>query len=585
MVTFDDSYSNSRIQDLRTGEEERLIQAMAPQYGFEYINLRGYTINPQALALIPEKQAREAEVVGFEVNQKMLSVAAKNPNNPKTQAVLHTLQKQRFTVVVFMCSSISLDHAWKRYDDINKSTAEKRGVFEINAEDIIRLTKRIQTKEEVPKILTEISGVGNTRRISETLELIFAGALALDASDIHIEPEEQAIRIRYRFDGVLHDIADLDSYIFERMMSRLKLLSGMVINSKAQAQDGRFTFDIGEREIEIRSSIIPGAIGESIVMRLLDPSVASFSMDKLDLNPHIAAAIARELKKPNGLIITTGPTGSGKTTALYAFLQQAHSEGVKIITIENPVEYKLEGIVQTQTGKDYDFASGLRAILRQDPDIIMVGEIRDREVAETAIHAAQTGHLVFTTLHTNSAVGGFPRLIDLGVDSRIFGSSINIIIGQRLVRRLCTECKTTYTPEPKDVQMISFVQSTHPHDKDIQGDITLYKAVGCTACDGTGFRGRTGIFEGIVMDEAVEDAILRDPREHVILKAAEPQGIPTMIQDGIRKLLTGITSLSELQRVIELPYQQASAPVKNPAEKDVSPFDSDSDDDFLAHVI
>jgi len=585
MVQFDDSYSNSRIQDLRAGEEERLVEAMAPQYGFEYINLRGYTINPEALALIPRKKAEEAEAVAFEINRKSVFVAAKSPNSPQTQAIVQTLQKQRLTVTLYMCSSISLSHAWERYDDITNTTAEKRGVFEINADDIVRLIKRIQTKEEIPKILTEISGVGNTRRISETLELIFAGALALGASDIHIEPEENDIRLRYRFDGVLHDVTDLDSYIFERMMSRLKLLSGMVINSRAEAQDGRFTFDIGEREIEIRSSVIPGSIGESIVMRLLDPSVASFSMDKLDLNPHITAAIAEQIKKPNGLIITTGPTGSGKTTALYAFLQQAHNEGVKIITIENPVEYKLEGIVQTQTGKDYDFASGLRAILRQDPDIIMVGEIRDREVAETAIHAAQTGHLVFSTLHTNSAVGGFPRMIDLGVDPRIFGSSVNVIMGQRLVRVLCNECKVAYEPEPKDIQMISYVQSTHPHEKEMPEKITIYKAVGCTLCGGTGYKGRTGIFEAIVMDEAVEEAILRDPREHVILEAAEPQGIPTMVQDGIRKLLEGLTALSELQRVIELPYQLASTPNKNQSAKADTPLAESSDDDFLSHVV
>lgn len=582
MVQFDDSYSNSRIQDLRAGEEERLVQAMAPQYGFEYINLRGYTINPEALSAIPEAQAREAQLVGFEVNQKVLSVAAKNPSNPQTQAVLQTLQKQRYTINVYMCSSISLKHAWERYADIIKSTAEKRGVFEINAADVARLTKRIQTKEEIPEILDEISGVGNTRRISETLELIFAGALALDASDIHIEPEENAIRLRYRFDGVLHDVTDLDSYIFERMMSRLKLLSGMVINSKAQAQDGRFTFDVGDHEIEIRSSVIPGAIGDSIVMRLLDPSVASFSMDKLDLNPQIAAAIATELKKPNGLIITTGPTGSGKTTALYAFLQETHTEGVKIITIENPVEYKLAGIVQTQTGKDYDFGSGLRAILRQDPDIIMVGEIRDREVAETAIHAAQTGHLVFSTLHTNNAVGGFPRLIDLGVDPRIFGSSVNIILGQRLVRVLCNDCKIAYEPEPRDHKMIAYIQSSRVDKVDLPPKLTLYKSAGCAACDDTGYRGRTGIFEGIVMDEAVEEAILRDPREHVILKAAAPQGIPSMLQDGVRKLLTGLTSLSELQRVIELPYNLVDAPEKAVGD---SPASEKLDDDFLAHVV
>jgi type IV pilus assembly protein PilB len=585
MVQFDDSYSNSRIKDLRSGEEERLVEAMAPQYGYEYINLHGYTINPSALSLIPEQEAKDADLVAFDVNQKNLSIATKSPTSPRTQAVLQGLQKQKYVVSVYMCSTKSLTHAWERYDDITNSTAEKRGVFEINAEDIIRLTKRIQKKDEIPKILTEINGVGNTRRISETLELVFAGALSLKASDIHIEPEENAIRVRYRFDGVLHDIIDLDPYIFERMISRLKLLSGMVINSKAQAQDGRFTFDIGEREIEVRSSIIPGAIGESIVMRLLDPSVASFSMSKLDLNPQITKAITEQLKKPNGLIITTGPTGSGKTTALYAFLQEAHSEGVKIITIENPVEYKLEGIVQTQIGKDYDFASGLRAILRQDPDVIMVGEIRDREVAETAIHAAQTGHLVFSTLHTNSAVGGFPRLIDLGVDSRIFGSSLNIMLGQRLVRLLCTQCRQAYTPDEEDKKMISYVQSTRLDAPNQTEEITLYKAVGCEVCGGTGYKGRTGIFEGIIMDEAVEEAILRDPREHIIMEAAAPQGIPTMIQDGIRKLLEGITSLSELQRVIELPYKAASAPAKNVDSDQSDEFSSPEDDDFFSHVV
>jgi len=480
-----------------------------------------------------------------------------------------------------MCSNLSLEHAWERYHDVTDSTAEKKGVFEINAEDIKLLTDRIKLKEDVAVILKEISGVANARRISETMELVFAGGLALRASDIHIEPEENGIRLRYRFDGVLHDIVDLDSYIFARLMSRLKLLSGMVLNTKAAAQDGRFTFDVGDREIEVRSSVIPGALGESIVMRLLDPSVASFTMDKIKLNQWIEAALRQQLKKPNGLIITTGPTGSGKTTALYAFLQEAHNEGVKIITIENPVEYKLDGIVQTQIGKDYDFSSGLRAILRQDPDIIMVGEIRDREVAETAIHAAQTGHLVFSTLHTNSAVGGFPRLIDLGVDSRIFGSSVNIILGQRLVRVLCEYCKSHYQPDGAEKKLIEKVMATHPHPTPLPEPLIAYKAVGCVKCGETGYKGRAGIFEGIIMDDAVEEAVIRDPREHVILEAARPQGIPTMIQDGIEKIILGITAITELERVIELPYDIASAiEIDKPeAPKEVS------DDDFSKHII
>lgn len=409
------------------------------------------------------------------------------------------------------------------------------------------------------------------------MELIFAGALALRASDIHIEPEQTAIRLRYRFDGVLHDIVDLDPYIYERMMSRMKLLSGMILNAKKIAQDGRFTFETGEKEVEIRSSIIPGSFGESIVMRVLDPSVASFSMDNLRLNKQIKEAIISQIKKPNGLIVTTGPTGSGKTTALYAFLREAHNEGVKIITIENPVEYKIEGIVQTQVDGDYTFAAGLRAVLRQDPDIIMVGEVRDNEVAETAIHAAQTGHLVFTTLHTNSAAAGFPRLIDLGVDSRIFGTSINIMLGQRLVRILCEACKQDYPASAHERAIVTSVLAHHPFPPTIPQALTLYKSVGCEKCGETGYKGRAGIFEGIIMDEAVEEAVLRDPREHIILEAAKPQKIPSMLEDGIEKVLLGITSMDELQRVIELPdpYEPLPPPITEPL----------ADDDFSSHII
>lgn len=579
MVKFDDSYSNTRIADLHAQEEERLLQTTAPQLGFEYINLRGYTINPEALATIPEQKAREAEIAGFELNHHTLSIGARNPNSPKTQALLQDLQTQRYTLDVYMCSTASLEYVWKRYSDITSSSAEKKGVFEISAQDILRLTEQITQKEDVAKLLKGISTINNSRRISETLELIFAGGLALGASDIHIEPEEAGIRLRYRFDGVLHDITDLDSYMYSRLISRLKLLSGMVLNSKAEAQDGRFTFDTEDKEVEVRSSIIPGALGESIVMRLLDPTVASFTMDRIHINPYLEEALHRELKKPNGLIITTGPTGSGKTTALYAFLQEVHHEGIKTITIENPVEYKLDGIVQTQTGEDYTFASGLRAILRQDPDVIMIGEIRDREVAETAIHAAQTGHLVFSTLHTNSAVAGFVRLIDLGVDPRIMGTSINVMIGQRLVRLLCNQCKAAYTANPEEQQLMKYVMTHHPHPIPVPETATLYRPVGCSECGGTGFKGRVGIFEAVIMDDAVEEVVIRDPREHIIAEAAKPQGIPNMIEDGIEKVLQGSTSLKELERVIELPYQVAGALPQTPSTSEAT------NDDFLSHVV
>lgn len=580
MIKFDDQYSNLRLTELHAQEEERSVQANAPQLGFEYINLQGYTINPEAVAVVKEDKARAAELVGFELSKNVLLVAVRNPNEPKTQALLQALQSQQYSIQVYMCSKGSLEHAWKRYADIVESAASTKGVFEISAADIIRLTTAIKQKGDVETILKEISTINNMRRISETLELLFAGALALKASDIHIEPEQEAIRVRYRLDGVLHDIVDLDTYIYGRLISRLKLLSGMVLNTRSLAQDGRFTFDIGEREIEVRSSIIPGAIAESIVMRLLDPTVASFSMEKIQLNPYIHKVMVQQLKRPNGLIITTGPTGSGKTTALYAFLREVHTEGVKIITLENPVEYKIEGIFQTQVDEDYTFALGLRAILRQDPDIIMVGEVRDREVAETAIHAAQTGHLVFTTLHTNSAVAGFPRLIDLGIDPRIFGSSVNIILGQRLLRVLCSHCKQSYQAGPSEARMIKEIMSRHPYPIPIADPLIIFREVGCDKCGGTGFKGRVGIFEGIAMDDAVEEALVRDPREHIIQEAARPQKIPTMLEDAMEKLIIGQVSLKEIERVIELPSELGEDPLeKTPAGK------SAADEDFLSHLV
>jgi type II secretory ATPase GspE/PulE/Tfp pilus assembly ATPase PilB-like protein len=468
------------------------------------------------------------------------------------------------------------------------STAEIKGVFTIDTKETSSLIDQIKDKTDINKILQTINKRDNSRRISETLSLIFAGSIALKASDIHLEPEENSVRLRYRLDGVLHDIADLDNYIHERLMSRLKLLSGMVLNVKVEAQDGRFTFNLGDKEVEVRSSVIPGAVGESIVMRLLDPSVASFSMDKIDLNSHIKNALIEQLKRPNGLIITTGPTGSGKTTALYAFLREVNGEGTKIITIENPVEYKLDGIMHTQTAPDYTFAQGLRAILRQDPDVIMVGEIRDKEVAETAIHAAQTGHLVFSTLHTNSAIAGFTRLIDLGINPQVFRTSINMILGQRLVRMLCEECKDGYEANPNELKTIKAIMAGHPYPTELGDSVKIYKSVGCSSCGNSGFRGRTGVFEGVIMDDAVEEVIIRDPREHTIAKAAEPQKIPTMLEDGIEKVLAGQTSIEELKRVLEFPREIDFLNSRNlPTKENIGATKKSdlTDEDFAKHIV
>lgn len=575
MVQFNDSNTNNRLEELRRQEEEKLIADLAPQYGLPYVNLRGYTINPEAVVLYPEKKAKEAKLVVFDLDHDTIRVAAQSPFSPLVQKALEEIQNDRQSVILHMASLSSLEHAWKRYEDFVHSTAEKHGVFDIDSDEIINFSKNIKQKEDVTKELEKVRTSNNTRRVSETLEIIFAGALGLKASDIHIEPEEVGIRVRYRLDGVLHDISSIDQYLYSRIMSRLKLRSGMTLNQKASAQDGRFTFVVGEKEIDVRSSIIPGSLGESIVMRLLDSSAASYTLDKIQVDPYLRDILDKELNKPNGLIITTGPTGSGKTTALYAFLRQVHTEGTKIITIENPVEYKIEGIVQTQVSDDYTFSSGLRAILRQDPDVILVGEIRDREVAETAIHAAQTGHLVFSTLHANNAAAAFTRLIDLGVDSRVFGSSINAILGQRLVRKLCEHCKTAYQPTEREVSLIQNVLKNHPKGIKAEPHLTLYKSVGCKECVGTGYKGRVGVFEAILMDDNVEEVVIRDPREHIIWEAAKSQKIPTMLEDGIEKVLNGVTSLDELKRVVEIPNFSLENDTPNPEDTNL----------FLSHIV
>jgi type II secretory ATPase GspE/PulE/Tfp pilus assembly ATPase PilB-like protein len=546
MPQFDDSRANAKIADLRHREEEALVSALAPRYGYEYIDLSDVSIDADALRMITEDESRHAEAVIFAQGNGTISIAIRNPNHPEVAPLLERLTTNNHRPIVFMASMKSLEHAWERYHDTKKTSAETRGVLDIRAEVIKKHAIEIKTYLDVGARIASVEKSSGPEKISESIELIFGGALALKASDVHIEPSQNSARIRYRLDGVLSDVCDIDRYLFDHIISRLKLLSGLKLNVHKEAQDGRITIDLDTHEVEVRSSIIPGGFGESIVMRLLDPSAANFKYEFLGLNARLDAVMLEELARPNGAIITTGPTGSGKTTALYAFLQKIHTPQVKIITLEDPIEYKLPGIVQTQTNKDYTFANGLRSILRQDPDVIMVGEIRDHEVAETAVHAALTGHLVFSTLHTNSAVGGFARLVDLGVDPRMIASAFNIILGQRLVRRLCEHCKKERSTTPDEQKMIGSIMMQPVAIN------TIFEAPGCDACGFTGFKGRIGVMEGIRVDDAVEHALLTDPRETNILAAARSQDIPSMQQDGIMKVLAGITSLDELARVLDL---------------------------------
>lgn len=555
-IQFNENKQRQKLEGLREEEEERLAQLMSQKYGLAYIDLGTNPINIDALRIIKEKEARDASLAPFNIVNKKLFMGVISPNNPKTIETIDGLRNRGYTPTLFMVSHQSLEKVWDRYKDLSYSMETKGGALDIANEEIQSLVSNVKSIADIKTSIEQVLSEKKSYRISRILEIILAGAISIEASDIHIEPEDGLVRLRYRLDGVLSDILELDHNIYGLLLSRIKLISNLKLNVRGKAQDGRFSIKLGDTEIEMRTSLLPGSYGESVVLRVLNPNSIAVSLDELGINEKLLGAIMRELKKPNGMILNTGPTGSGKTTTLYAFLKKIHTSEVKIITIENPIEYHIKGIVQTQTDeeKGYTFLEGLRSALRQDPDIIMVGEIRDSETAEIAVNSALTGHLVFSTLHTNNAAGTFPRLIDLGVNPKVITSAINIAMAQRLVRKLCNKCKKKSTLNERDSDTIKKILVSIKDRSLIDGlDMkNIYEPVGCKECNFTGFKGRTGIYEAILTDEKIEKVVNQNPSEREISKVAEDQEMLTMLQDGVVKILKGITSLDELGRVIDV---------------------------------
>lgn len=553
-IYFDEEKQSKKVEDLHKREEEELALILANKYGLEYRDLTRTPINTNALRVVPEEMARTAKVAGFELVGKRLSLAILSPRRQEVENQIADLERRGYIVTSFIVSTASLEHAWSRYQDLSYATTSKEGSLNISTSDINETVKKINGINDVRLIVEDVLSMSKSFRVSRIVEVLIAGGIAINASDIHVEPEEDFVRVRYRVDGVLTDISNIDHETHGLLLSRIKLLSGLKLNIKDAAQDGRFSVEIEGSEIEIRTSTLPGAYDESIVMRLLNPESIRVEIKDLGIPENLMKILEREVSRPNGLILNTGPTGSGKTTTLYAFLQKKKGSDIKIITIEDPIEYHLEGIVQTQVDKKkgYTFASGLRASLRQDPDVIMVGEIRDQETAEIAIHSALTGHLVYSTLHTNTAAGAFPRLIDLGVNPKILTSAINVVIAQRLVRRLCQSCKKEVSiPEDKAEIMKKFFHNT-PNNDIAEFPEKMYVAEGCDQCNQSGYKGRIGVYEAVLSDNNIENILQANPSEREIRKAAESQQIPTMQQDGVNKVLKGITTLDELERVIDL---------------------------------
>lgn len=557
---FDDKFDR-KVDEYKLQEEEALASVLAKsRYNVPYVDLSSMTIQNEALRLIGEEDARKMMVAPFKVFGKEVHVAVLSPESGDTITFIEDLKRRGFDAQIFMASHASLERAWARYKEISFAQESRRGGLEVSSETLETLRKKIKTLADIKTEVDKIMSGGDVHATSHFLEVILAGAIALDVSDVHIEPEEERMRVRYRLDGVLEDILFLSPKAYHLLNSRIKLVAGMKLTITKNAQDGRFSIFVDGKEISMRTSTVPGAYGESIVMRILDPKNIAGDLSTFGIEPKLYAIIEREIRKPNGLILITGPTGSGKTTTLYAFLRKIYTPELKMITIEDPIEYHLPGITQTQIEKGYNFLDGLRAALRQDPDVILVGETRDPETAKIAVESALTGHIVFSTLHTNNAAGVIPRLIDLDVNAKILVSALSLSIAQRLVRKLCQVCKVERPVKPEEEALLrKILKGAADAGKNIGGynltvdmPIKLYTAPGCDACHKTGFKGRIGIFEAILTDEEIEKIIPTNPSEREIKKVANKQGIFNMQEDGVVKILSGITSIEEVQSVVDL---------------------------------
>ncbi|MCX6789619.1 MAG: GspE/PulE family protein [Candidatus Gribaldobacteria bacterium] len=432
--------------------------------------------------------------------------------------------------------------------------------LEVNEQQFTKIKQAIANIAQLGQAIN-LNSQG-TEDISGALQIVLTGGLVLAASDIHFEPEEENVKLRLRLDGLLHDIALIEASLYRKILARIKLLSELKLNITERSQDGRFTLKITEenktKEIEIRVSVLPSEYGEAVVMRILNPS-AILSLDELGIRDDLKKILEKEIARPNGMIIVTGPTGSGKTTTLYAVLKKIQNPELKIITLEDPIEYHLEGISQSQinTAKGYDFASGLQAIVRQDPDAILVGEIRDQKTAQMAIQAALTGHLVLTTLHTNDAAGTIARLQALGEVPNDISSALNLVVAQRLARKICHECSQSETASAENLQIITKeLNGLSETIKDSLEISLLLKnaklpiAKGCSACNNTGYRGRVGLYELMIISDEMENFIVKMPTMADLNKKARENGMTTMKQDGLIKVLQGITTMEEVIRVV-----------------------------------
>lgn len=535
-----------KVKSILRESEEKETSAQAKNAGYNYLDLNIIPIETEALKIIPLDEAKKSQLAAIHKSGKKIQIAAFNPETDEARKIIGGLESKGYDYSLIMVSKSSLERAWSNYDIVSVSDPMFEQMLNLSEKELSNFEKSIINLGKLAEKIT-------ASPVSETLNIIMAGAVKTQASDIHLEPTADSVRLRYRIDGILQDMAVFPKKIYAPILNRVKMLGRLKLNISGVPQNGRFTVALGSETTDIRLALLPGVYGEDIVMRLLYQNAQALEMTNLGLRPEMLEMIKHELNKPNGMILSTGPTGSGKTTTLYGFVNHLNAPGTKIITIEDPVEYKIPGISQTAVNADqgYTFSTGLAAILRQDPDIIMVGEIRDPDTASIAIQAALTGHLVFSTLHTNDAPGAIPRLTELGIRPSLLPPAINIVIAQKLVRILCPFCKEKYIPAPETIEKIRQTFSSISSKSKIKPPEKIefiWEAKGCPKCN-LGYKGRTGIFEIFTVSPAIEKLILEMASASEINKIACEEGMITMLQDGILKALEGITSVGEVEKI------------------------------------
>ena len=532
--------------------EEELTQLRAEYYRLPYIDLKNFKITKEMVATIPQSAIAMYKFVPFGFDGKVLKVAITDPADLTSLEALEFLaQKKHFIVEIYLSSITSFKNSISQNKDIS---LEVRTALE----DIAKKEKEISARQQEQRIKTDKAAQLITEApISKIVDVMIKHAIEARASDIHIEPSEHDLRVRYRVDGVLQSSLIIPKSVHPAIISRIKILSNLKIDETRLPQDGRFHMQFGKISVDFRVSTLPTVNGEKIVLRILDKTAGVPTLDDLGIWNRQKAKVEENLKKPHGMVLVTGPTGSGKSTTLSSVLSKLNKVGINIVTLEDLVEYFLEGVNQAQVKPEIGltFASGLRSILRQDPNVVMVGEIRDSETAELAVHAALTGHLVFSTLHTNDAVGAVPRLVDMGVDNFLLVASLNLVLAQRLVRKLCPECKKK-VPVLEDIKKdileeLKNVPKDEMKDVDLN-NISLWRGEGCNACGSSGYKGRIGIFEALSMSKSIQALVADKEPVSKILDQALKEGMVTMKQDGYIKVLLGVTSLEEVLRVTKV---------------------------------